>query len=146
MVGLGLLNTGTMLYWYDSVQSYPSTRPPMTDRDPTSALPLKPVWFHILLTVAQGAAHGYAIRKAVEARTDGTIKLWPTTLYGALSDLVALDCIVEDEDGEVAEDNLGRIRYRLTEFGGRVLTAEANRLECLVSATRAAQAALPQAT
>jgi DNA-binding PadR family transcriptional regulator len=116
----------------------------MTDMDPTPDGPLKPAWFHILLTLAEEPAHGYAIRKAVEARTDGALKLWPTTLYGALSDLCDLAYIVEDPDEEDADDNLGRIRYRLTDVGHRALAAETNRLDALVRAARAAQGARPR--
>ena len=116
----------------------------MTDHDSKSPLPLKPVWFHILLAVAEEAAHGYSIRKAVEARTGGKVKLWPTTLYGALSDLSGLGFIVEDDGDDGTDDNLGRIRYSLTELGNRVLAAETDRLETLVFAARAAQGARPQ--
>ena len=116
----------------------------MTDHDPPDALPLKPVWFHILLTIAEGGAHGYSIRKAVETRTGGRLKLWPTTLYGALSDLSGLGFIAEDDGVDEKDDNLGRIRYRLTEPGKQVLRAETDRLERLVLAARAAQGPRPQ--
>ena len=117
----------------------------MTDHDSQSVLPLKPVWFHILLSVAENDAHGYAIRKAVENRTGGKVKLWPTTLYGALSDLSELGFIIEDDRGNGTDDNLGRVRYKLTEVGSRVLSAETDRLERLVIASRAAQDTRPQA-
>jgi len=105
------------------------------------ALPLKPAWFHILLTLAEGPTHGYAIRKAVEARTNGRQRLWPATLYGALSDMTELKYIREAQEDVEPADNLGRIRYRLTELGDRVLEAEVRRLEDLVHAARAARAA-----
>jgi DNA-binding PadR family transcriptional regulator len=111
--------------------------------DVKRALPLKPVWFHILLTLAEGPAHGYAIRKAVEARTEGAVKLWPTTLYGALSDLVDRGYIAEAGGGEEPTDNLGRIDYVLTLSGDRVLEAEVNRLDQLVRAARAARSTRP---
>ena len=116
----------------------------MTDPLPMADGPLKPAWFHILLTLAEAPAHGYAIRKAVETRTEGSLKLWPTTLYGALSDLCDLGYIAEDPvDGE-STDNLGRIRYSLTDVGDRALAAEANRLDALVRAARAARGARPR--
>ena len=117
----------------------------MNDHDSQSVLPLKPVWFHILLALAEEAAHGYSIRKAVETRTGGSVRLWPTTLYGALSDLSELGFIIEDDGDDGTDDNLGRIRYRLTKLGSRALSAETDRLERLVIAARAAQGARPQA-
>lgn len=107
------------------------------------APPLKPVWFHILLTLAEEPTHGYAIRKRVESRTDGALKLWPTTLYGALADLTERGFVVEDDDESEPQDNLGRIRYRLTEAGDRALEAETDRLADLVRAAKAARAARP---
>ncbi|MGD8277291.1 MAG: helix-turn-helix transcriptional regulator, partial [Gemmatimonadota bacterium] len=50
-------------------------------------LPLKPAWFHILLALKEGEAHGYAIRERVELRTGGKLRLWPATLYGAVHQL-----------------------------------------------------------
>ena len=117
----------------------------MTDHDSHSFPPLKPVWFHILLAVVEGAAHGYSIRRAVETRTGGKVRLWPATLYGALSDLSEQGFIVEDDGDDGTDDNLGRIRYELTEVGSRLLSAETDRLEGLVIAARAAQASRAQA-
>ena len=115
----------------------------MNEDTVAAALPLKPAWFHILLTLAEEPAHGYAVRKAVEERTGGAVRLWPTTLYGALADLSAAGFIEEDEAETEPEDNLGRIRYRLTEAGDRVLEAETNRLADLVRTARATRAARP---
>ncbi len=115
----------------------------MSDNPEREAAPLKPVWFHILVTLAESPTHGYAIRKSVEERTGGALKLWPTTLYGALSDLADRGFIVEDETGGASEDNLGRIRYRLTEAGDRALEAETERLDRLVRTARAARGARP---
>lgn len=107
-----------------------------------SFLPLKGVWFQILLTLAEEPRHGYAIRQAVGRRTEGKVRLWPTTLYGALADLSQAGLIEETEEDGKAEDNLGRIRYRLTGLGAQVLDAEAKRLEDLVLQVRAARGAL----
>ena len=115
----------------------------MKQPDLQDELPLKPAWFHVLLTLAEEPAHGYSIRKTVESRTNGKIKLWPTTLYGALSDLTDRGFIVETGGSDQPQDNLGRIRYRLTERGHKVLQAEASRLEALVHAARAAGGVRP---
>ncbi len=47
-------------------------------------LPLKTTWLHILLALADGARHGYAIRAAVEERTGGAVRLWPAVPCSAL--------------------------------------------------------------
>jgi len=44
----------------------------MTDkRNPTVHLPLTPALFHVLLALADGDKHGYAIMKEVSRLTDG---------------------------------------------------------------------------
>lgn len=113
---------------FDSPGPEPVTLPPVE-----KFLPLKPVWFHVLLAVAAGDRHGYAIRKRVEARTDGRLKLWPTTLYGTLHSLAEEGLLAE-----VCEEQGGRQRrmYRLTDLGEQVLAAETARLEELVEAAR----------
>ena len=54
---------------------------------PREFLPLKTAWFHILLALGDGPAHGYAVRSEVEERTAGRVKLWPATLYGSIRDM-----------------------------------------------------------
>ena len=100
-------------------------------------LPLKPVWFHVLVTLADDPAHGYAIRQAVEARTNGRIRLWPTTLYGTLGDLRREGLIDEIETPEI-ESDVPRRTYRLTPLGRDVLSAETSRLEDLLHIARTA--------
>jgi DNA-binding PadR family transcriptional regulator len=100
-------------------------------------LPLKPAWFHILLSLSEQHAHGYAIRQAVQARTDGRIQLWPATLYGSLSEIVDAGLIEEWRPGG-AQDDVTRRCYRLTALGRRVLVAETERLDALVRLARAA--------
>jgi DNA-binding PadR family transcriptional regulator len=113
----------------------PDKRP---DRATIAAfLPLKPVWFHVLLTLADQPTHGYAIRQAVEARTEGAIRLWPTTLYGTLGQLQA-ERLIEEWQGTPADDELTRRTYRLTTLGRQVLVAEMERLDNLVRLARAA--------
>ena len=115
----------------------PSTSPRRApDREPAAFLPLKPVWFHILLTLSEQASHGYAIRQAVEARTGGQIRLWPTTLYGSIGQLEDAGLIEEWQPAEL-QDDLPRHFYRLTALGRRVLLAETERLEHLVRLARA---------
>ena len=106
--------------------------------DPDSYLPLKPHWFHILLSLATGEQHGYAIMQEVLDRTDGKVRLWPATLYGTLNRLMDQDLIEESHDRPApGRDDARRRYYRLTRLGRRVLDAESRRLEDLVSVIRA---------
>ena len=100
----------------------------MAERDPASSLPLTPALFHVLLSLADGGKHGYAILKEVEARTDGAVRLSTGTLYGIIKRLLA--------DGMIRASAAGsderRTAYRLTPFGRKVALAEAERLRDLV--------------
>jgi DNA-binding PadR family transcriptional regulator len=51
----------------------------------------------VLLALADGARHGYAIMQDVAARTAGQVRLWPAALYGAGRELEELDYIAETE-------------------------------------------------
>lgn len=101
-------------------------------------LPLTPVVFEILIALAAGEQHGYAIMQEVERRTDGRIDLHPGTLYRALGRL--LDGGLIEELGErppAAADDERRRYYRLTSLGAAVARAETERLETQVAAARA---------
>jgi len=106
--------------------------------DASKLIPLKPNWFHILLTLSDEPHHGYSIMREVEDRTEGKLKLWPATLYGTIRRLEDEDLIepveFEPEDGS---DDERRLYYGLTPFGQRVLRAEVERLEHLVRLARA---------
>jgi DNA-binding PadR family transcriptional regulator len=101
-----------------------------TVRRPDDLLPLTPALFHVLLSLAEGEKHGYAILKEVEQRTGGEVTLSTGTLYGIIKRLLA--------DGLVRQSAAGsddrRTAYRLTAFGRRVAVAEAARLRSLVAA------------
>ena len=101
-------------------------------------LPLKANWFHILLCLADGEQHGYAIMQEVLDRTDGKTRLWPATLYGALRKLMEEGLIKESGERSPSDANDTRRRYyRLSSFGRKVLSAEIERLEELVRAAHA---------
>jgi DNA-binding PadR family transcriptional regulator len=106
--------------------------------DAEGFLPLKPNWFHILLSLANEEQHGYGIMQEVLERTDGKIRLWPATLYGTLERLLEEGLIAEANRRPPAdEDDARRRYYRLTALGRRVLAAESIRLEDLVRVIRA---------
>ena len=98
---------------------------------PDDFLPLKPHWFHVILSLAGGDQHGYAIMQEVLERTGGKVRLWPATLYGTLKRLIEADLIAESS-GRPADDDPRRKYYRLTALGRKVLAAESARLEDLV--------------
>ena len=95
--------------------------------------PLTPALFHVLLSLADGEKHGYAILKEVAARTGDKVVLSTGTLYGIIKRLLA--------DGLIRESALGsterRRAYRLTPSGRKVALAEAERLRDLVVSAQA---------
>jgi DNA-binding PadR family transcriptional regulator len=109
----------------------------MSESDPTRSLPLTPVALNVLLALADEERHGYGIMLEVEERTAGAMRLGPGTLYGAIKRLREGAMIEESEERPDPElDDERRRYYRLTEFGGRVLAAEIERLEAAVRAAR----------
>ena len=104
---------------------------------PESFLPLKPHWFHVLLSLADQEQHGYGIMQEVLERTGGKVRLWPATLYGTLKRLIDEELIEESDERPAAEfDDARRRYYKLTSLGRRVLAAESERLEDLVRVIR----------
>jgi len=101
-------------------------------------LPLQPATFHILVALADGDRHGYAIIQDVAARTNGAIKLSPGTLYRSIQRMLDDDLIVETDKRPSPENDDERRRYyHLTKLGAAVAKAEAARLEDLVLMARA---------
>ena len=96
---------------------------------------------HILLALADGARHGYAIKQDVERRTSGAIRLGPGTLYEAIQRLEEGGLIEEASVPREAEPANGqeaqRRYYQLTERGWTTLRDELQQLGTLVDAARA---------
>ena len=100
-----------------------------TYHSPDEILPLTPAVFNILLALADGEKHGYAIMLEVEANTSGQVKMGPGTLYGSIKRMLASGLIAEsDERPDPDLDDQRRRYYTLTGLGRRVLAAEAERL------------------
>jgi DNA-binding PadR family transcriptional regulator len=105
---------------------------------PQGYTPLRPVEFQILLVLAGGDAHGYAIIRETEARTGGELKLEPGTLYRALQRLTQEGLIRESNRRPVPEMDDQRRRYfAITAAGRKVAAAEARRMARLVEEARA---------
>lgn len=101
-------------------------------------LPLPPATFHILIALADGDRHGYAIIQNVATRTDGAVRLSAGTLYRSIQRMLEQGLLEETADRPApAEDDERRRYYRLTEFGAAVARAEARRLTALVKLARA---------
>ena len=107
-------------------------------RRPDELLPLTPGMFHVLIALADGEKHGYAIIKEVARRTDGAIRLSAGTLYTLIRRFVQNGVIAESaERPDPALDDERRRYYRLTPFGRDVAKAEAARMESTLTMARA---------
>ena len=97
--------------------------------------PLTAAAFQVLLALAAGEAHGYAVMRFVEQVTGGTVRLGPGTLYRTIGRLLADGLVEEVEGGDPAAPHDARRRYyRLTPLGRRAAQAEAALLERMVAA------------
>jgi DNA-binding PadR family transcriptional regulator len=93
-------------------------------------LPLTPATFHILLSLHEGVKHGYRIKREVEERTAGVIRLGAGTLYEAIQRLDRSGLIDQTKaPADLKTENSRWKFYRITAFGRKALTAELRRLE-----------------
>lgn len=112
--------------------------PTAKSSEPAAFLPLTPAVFNILLALAEGEKHGYAIMLDVEDNTDGQMTMGPGTLYGSLKRMLKAGLVAEtDERPDPNLDDQRRRYYTLTGLGERVLRLEAERLASQVNAARA---------
>ena len=102
-------------------------------------IPLTEAATYILLSLASGPKHGYAIMKSVEALSDGRLNLSTGTLYGALKRFLVRGWIERLDEPVRNRDGRERKAYRLTSLGRDILGAELQRLDHLLSAARIAQ-------
>ena len=80
----------------------------------------------------------YAILQDIAERTDGRIRLSPSTLYAVIKRLLESELIEElSERPDPAHDDERRRYYRLTPLGRRVAESEAARLTRLLADARA---------
>ena len=111
--------------------------PHLTARELHDLLPLPRESFQILVSLAEGDRHGYAILQEVTERTAGRQKLSPSTLYTTIRRLLDQG-LIEESAGPATQNDERRRYYRLTGAGREVARAEARRLEQLLYAARAA--------
>jgi DNA-binding PadR family transcriptional regulator len=105
------------------------TQPPLT---------LTAAEFQVLVALADGDKHGYAIGKEVAARTEGQVQLRAATLYTVIKRLLDNGFIDENAARPDPElDDERRRYYRLTPRGRKAAEAEALRLEVTAKQARA---------
>lgn len=92
--------------------------------DTTAAQPLTPVVLHVLMALAEGPIHGYAVMKRVEV--DSGMSMGPGTVYGSLQRLEEVGWI--EEAGAAPGDARRGQAFRLTREGRVALRAEGERL------------------
>jgi DNA-binding PadR family transcriptional regulator len=116
---------------------------PFDTKPPSDPTPLTPAVFHILLALAAGRKHGYAIMKEVEADGGGFLRMGPGTLYGSLQRMTAAGLIEENEDADEPDGDERRRYYQLTSAGRRALGGETARLQQALTAAKRKGVATP---
>lgn len=94
----------------------------------TDPLPLSVPVYQILVALARGPAHGYALIEGIREGTGGEVDLTPSTLYGALHRMLERRWIVEEAEEPSEAGGPRRRVYGITEEGREVARAEARRL------------------
>ena len=99
--------------------------------------PLPAAAFQIMLSLADGDLHGYAIMRQVEEQTGGRLRLGPGTLYGSIQALLQGKLIEEVYRPEETEDRQERRRYyRLTIAGRKLARSEAEKMADVLRVAR----------
>lgn len=88
---------------------------------------------YLLLVLADGPAHGYAVMQGMRERSAGTVRVSTGSFYRRLSALMS-DGLVEETSGPRQDDPRRGAYYRVTAAGRRALTVERDRLAALVAA------------
>jgi DNA-binding PadR family transcriptional regulator len=107
---------------------------------PQNLLPLTPLTLQLLVSLMKGPAHGYGLKRDVEERTAGRIRVSAGTLYTGLQRMER-DGLIRETDAppDVVEEASSRWRfYEATDLGRQTLRAELERLEAAVHAVRGA--------
>ena len=95
-----------------------------------------PLEYHVLLALAGGPLHGYALAEAIEEESDGTQAPRAGSLYRVLARLVGDGYLVETDPPDEPHPGLPRRAYALSAAGRRLLAAETRRLERTVAVAR----------
>ncbi len=100
----------------------------MTDRDSKGLSTLE---YHVLLAMAEGPRHGYAVKGAVEDESAGTLSPRAGTLYRVIARLMARGLVEDVAPPAVTTPHPGSARkyYALSADGRVALLNEAQRLQ-----------------
>jgi DNA-binding PadR family transcriptional regulator len=99
----------------------------------------------ILLALAGGDLHGYALIQEIERQSGGEFSPGTGTFYAALQRLLADRLIVESPDLPKPDEDQRRRYYRLTKQGREAVARESARLERMLQVARAHRLAAPMA-
>lgn len=109
----------------------------MADASAEDFLPLTPLSFHILMALARGRAHGYAVGEAIERTSGGTMAPTTGSLYQALKRLRDEGLLEEaPAPPDASSGGPPRMYFRLTPLGRAVVRLEAGRLDGLLDIAR----------
>ncbi|NKB90500.1 MAG: PadR family transcriptional regulator [Acidobacteria bacterium] len=97
-------------------------------------LPLTPLTLHVLVALAPGPSHGYAVIKAVREGPTGGMNPGTGTFYSAIRRMEQAEFIREVE---APAGDTRRRSYEITDLGRDVLDAEVARLQVVLEAARA---------
>ena len=99
---------------------------------PDAMLPLTPISCAVLIALAGGDLHGYALMKEVAAQSGGRVSPGAGTLYAALQRMIEEGLIQESAGGRGKGEDGRRKYYAITRFGRDVARAEMVRLARLI--------------
>jgi DNA-binding PadR family transcriptional regulator len=86
--------------------------------------------YHVLLALASGPLHGYAIKDAVASESAGSITPRAGSLYRVIARLLTTGLVTETElDDSPPHPGLARKYYALNAAGRAALAGEARRLK-----------------
>lgn len=105
----------------------------MTDTHDSASL--SSVAVEVMMTLAEGPLHGYAIKQRIEARVGGDFVLGSGSLYQALQRLERRQLVAESASHDDADPRRGRV-YRLEPAGRAALATELGRMKRLLSDAR----------
>jgi DNA-binding PadR family transcriptional regulator len=109
---------------------------PDASPDARQFLPLKPLVFQVLLALADGECHGWALVREIQQR-GAFDRIMPGNFYRTLRTMLAEGLIAESARRPSGQEDDERRRYfRLTRLGRDVAAAEARRLEAAVAEAR----------
>jgi DNA-binding PadR family transcriptional regulator len=94
---------------------------------------LKPIPLHILLALADGDGHGYAVMQAIRAQSNGTVTVQTASFYRHLGKLIDDGCVAEAAGRREGDDPRRGTYYRITPRGRQALADEKRRLTDLVA-------------